>query len=141
MKHTILLVEDDALDVISVKRSLKKVDQDYELYIAFNGMEALQLLNGENGSAPLIPDVILLDLNMPKIYGVKFLSNLRSNPALSGQKVFVMSASGEQSDRNATADLGVLGYLIKPLNFNDNNKRSDSTDTFVQFHLCKILNS
>ena len=141
MKNTILLVEDDALDVISVKRSLKKVDQDYELYIAFNGMEALQLLNGENGSAPLIPDLILLDLNMPKMNGIEFLRNVRSNPALSGIKVFVMTTSGEQSDRNATADLDVLGYLIKPLNFNYNNKRSDSMDGYVQFHLRKILNS
>jgi CheY-like chemotaxis protein len=43
MKHTILLVEDDALDVISVRRSLKKVDHEYELYTAFNGIEALKL--------------------------------------------------------------------------------------------------
>jgi len=142
MKHTqSYWLEDDALDIISVKRSLNKGDQEYKLYALFNGIEALQLLNGENGSAPLIPDLILLDLNMPKMNGIEFLRNVRSNPALSGIKVFVMTTSGEQSDRNATADLDVLGYLIKPLNFNYNNKRSDSMDGYVQFHLRKILNS
>jgi CheY-like chemotaxis protein len=140
MKNVILLIEDDELDVISVERSLKKLDEEYILYTAYNGIEALELLRGTKGTAinPL-PDVILLDLNMPKMNGIEFLKALRSDDNLKHIKVFVMTTSGEEADRKATESLGVSGYLIKPLNFNNNNKRSDSMDGFVQFHIRKIF--
>ena len=141
-KNIILLVDDDELDVISVERSLKKLDQDYELFTAYNGIEALEILKShlEEGKGDL-PDVILLDLNMPKMNGIEFLKVLRGDDKLKHLKVFVMTTSGEEADRKATEQLGVSGYLIKPLNFNDNTKRSDSMDGFVQFHLRKILAS
>jgi CheY-like chemotaxis protein len=142
-KNVILLVDDDELDVISVQRSLKKLDEDYELYTAYNGIEALDILNGKDSSAELnqLPDVILLDLNMPKMNGIEFLKALRADERLKNIKVFVMTTSGEEADRRATEQLGISGYLIKPLNFNNNSKRSDSMDGFVQFHLRKILAS
>jgi CheY-like chemotaxis protein len=143
-KNVILLVDDDELDVISVQRSLKKLDEDYELYTAYNGIEALDILNGkDDSSAELnqLPDVILLDLNMPKMNGIEFLKALRADERLKDIKVFVMTTSGEEADRRATEQLGISGYLIKPLNFNNNSKRSDSMDGFVQFHLRKILAS
>ncbi|MFD2163555.1 response regulator [Paradesertivirga mongoliensis] len=141
-KNIILLVDDDELDVISVERSLKKLDQDYELFTAYNGIEALEILKSqlEEGKGHL-PDVILLDLNMPKMNGIEFLKVLRGDDKLKHLKVFVMTTSGEEADRKATEQLGVSGYLIKPLNFNNNTKRSDSMDGFVQFHLRKILAS
>lgn len=141
-KNIILLVDDDELDVISVERSLKKLDQDYELFTAYNGIEALEILKSqlEKGKGDL-PDVILLDLNMPKMNGIEFLKVLRGDDRLKHLKVFVMTTSGEEADRKATEQLGVSGYLIKPLNFNNNTKRSDSMDGFVQFHLRKILAS
>lgn len=136
-KHAILLVEDDELDVISVRRSLKKLGTDYELYTAYNGKEALNLLKSTTN--PLDPDVILLDLNMPKMNGVEFLKTIRSDNQLKDKKVFIMTTSGESSDRNITNQLGVSGYIIKPLNYKDNLKRADSMDAFVEFHLRKIL--
>ena len=142
-KNVILLVDDDELDVISVQRSLKKLDEDYELHTAYNGIEALDILNGKDDSAEMnqLPDVILLDLNMPKMNGIEFLKVLRADERLKNIKVFVMTSSGEEADRRATEQLGISGYLIKPLNFNNNSKRSDSMDGFVQFHLRKILAS
>jgi len=139
-KNVILLVEDDELDVISVERSLKKLNEEYILYTAYNGIEALEILRGTNGKKidPL-PDVILLDLNMPKMNGVEFLKALREDEKLKDIKVFIMTTSGEEADRKATENLGISGYLIKPLNFNNNNKRSDSMDGFVQFHIRKIF--
>lgn len=141
MKNVILLIEDDELDVISVERSLKKLNEEYVLYTAYNGIEALELLNGKDGRPGInpLPDVILLDLNMPKMNGVEFLKVLRSEEHLKHIKVFVMTTSGEEADRKTVENLGTSGYLIKPLNFTNNDKRTDSMDAFVQFHIRRIL--
>lgn len=138
-KNIILLIEDDQLDVISVQRSLKKSELDYELYTAFNGIDGLGLLRKKLSAGEMLPQVILLDLNMPKMNGLEFLKILRNDVDLKHLKVFVMTTSGEDADRRAADKLGVSGYLIKPLNFNNNDKRSDSMDAFVQFHLRKIF--
>lgn len=137
-KNTILLVEDDELDVISVQRTLSRLDTDYELHTAYNGKEALAML--QSASYNFVPDVILLDLNMPKMNGIEFLKILRNDSVLSNIKVFIMTTSTDPIDRNTTEKLGVSGYIIKPLNYRDNSRRADSMDAFVQFHLRKILN-
>ena len=136
-KPTILLVEDDELDVISVERCLKKLDSEYELHTAYNGIEALKILSDPDGA--LVPDVILLDINMPRMNGIEFLKVLREDKKLKHLKVFIMTTSSESNDRTAAEKLGISGYIIKPLNYNDNTKRSDSMEAFVQFHLRKIL--
>lgn len=136
-KHAILLIEDDELDIISVERSLKKLESEYELYTAYNGIEALTIL--KNPDNPLLPDVVLLDLNMPKMNGIEFLKVIREDKDLKSLKVFVMTTSSESADRSLAEELGISGYIIKPLNYTDNSKRSDSMDAFVQFHLRKIL--
>ncbi|MBS1604809.1 MAG: response regulator [Bacteroidetes bacterium] len=140
-KKVILLVEDDELDVISVQRSLKRLDIPYELHTAFNGIEALQLLKGETeGSEPgFLPDMILLDLNMPRMNGLEFLSALRSDVRLRGILVYVLTTSNEQADRSITEQLGVSGYLIKPMSYGSAYNRVDSMEHFVQFHLRNIL--
>lgn len=135
-QYNILLVEDDELDVISVERSLKKLDTEYVLKTAYNGVEALEILRDKNNPHP---DVILLDLNMPTMNGIEFLKTLRQDAKLKHLKVFIMTTSAESVDRSITEQLGISGYIIKPLNYNDNTKRSDSMDAFVEFHLRKIL--
>lgn len=136
-KNTILLVEDDELDIISVQRTLQKLDTEYELYTAYNGKEALAMLTDPQNA--IHPDVILLDLNMPKMNGIEFLRTIRNNPLLKEIKVFIMTTSAEAIDRTTTEEIGISGYIIKPLNYQDNTKRADSMDAFVQFHLRKIL--
>jgi CheY-like chemotaxis protein len=135
-KYNILLVEDDELDVISVKRSLKKLDSEYELETAYNGKEALSILKQ---MYPSLPDVILLDLNMPMMNGIEFLRTIRNDDKLKLIKVFIMTTSAESIDRSRTEELGISGYIIKPLNYTDNTKRADSMDAFVEFYLRKIL--
>jgi CheY-like chemotaxis protein len=136
-KNIILLIEDDELDVISVERNLKKLDEKYTLYTAHNGKEALTMLTKE--PHPIIPGVILLDLNMPKMNGIEFLKTIRGNERLKKLKVFVMTTSAETIDRTTTEQLGVSGYIIKPLGYTDNTKKADTMDAFVEFHLRKIL--
>lgn len=134
-KNNIMLVEDDELDVISVQRSLKKLDIPYELHTAFNGQEALELLRDMD---PL-PDILLLDLNMPRMNGLELLGALRGEQRLKDIRVFIMTTSGEQADRRATEKLGVAGYLIKPMGYGAQHNRVDSMEHFVQFHLRNIL--
>ena len=83
--------------------------------------------------------MILLDLNMPKMNGIEFLTVVRNDEKLKDYKVFIMTTSADTADRTMTESLGISGYIIKPLNYNDNTKRPDSMEAFVQFHLRKIL--
>lgn len=139
---SILLIEDDELDVISFQRSLSSLNMEHQLYTAYNGIEALAMLRGDGmPKIEPLPDVIVLDINMPRMNGIEFLRILRSdpNPELSSIRVFIMTTSYEDYDRQMTEMLGVSGYLIKPLNFNDNTKRVSSLDNFMQFHILKIV--
>ena len=137
IKNTILLVEDDELDVISFERTLKKINIEYDLHVAQNGKEALSLLNDEK--LAIVPDVIILDINMPKMNGLEFLKTLRNEKKFKDLKVFIMTTSSESSDRIISQELGISGYIIKPLSYTDNTKRNDSMDSFIQFHLRRIL--
>ena len=137
MNKKILLVEDDELDIISVRRTLEKLNFEHTLFVAYNGKEALNMLTDQKN--PVIPDVILLDLNMPKMNGREFLKSIRLNEDLKHIKVFMMTTSGEISDRDSAEQLGISGYMIKPLSYSDNSKKSDSMDSFIAFHLRKIL--
>ncbi|RYZ22400.1 MAG: response regulator [Chitinophagaceae bacterium] len=109
----IMLVEDDELDVIDIRRTLDKMNIVYHLEHARNGEEALRLL--ENG----VPDVALVDINMPKMNGIEFLQSVRSHPQWKGLKCFIITTSDEKVDRVAASDLGVSGYIVKPLKINN----------------------
>ncbi|MCD6066157.1 MAG: two-component response regulator [Bacteroidetes bacterium] len=118
MKHsTILLVEDDYLDVVSVQRAFKKLNIDHTLHIAHNGVDALGMLTDEKSK--LVPDIILLDINMPKMNGLEFVRIIKNYYSLKNIKIFMITTSGEEYDRIAAESMGVTGYIIKPLNFKD----------------------
>jgi CheY-like chemotaxis protein len=111
----ILLVEDDEVDVMNVQRSFKKNNISNPLYIAGNGVEALEMLR--NGSVPAQNRLILLDINMPKMNGIEFLRELRADPALRANPVVVLTTSNDDKDRMETYQLNVAGYLLKPVTF------------------------
>ena len=137
---SILLIEDDELDIISVTRSINKINANIKLHTAFNGIEALEMLTGDT-AAKLnpVPDLILLDINMPKMNGIEFLKALRKDARYKYIKVFIMTTSNEEQDRSEAEALGISGYVIKPLNFNTNTKKSSSMDNFMHFQIMKIL--
>jgi CheY-like chemotaxis protein len=114
---TILLVEDDYVDVTSVKRALAKLNIKHRLHVAHNGVDALAILNGDSTGSKVLPDIILLDLNMPKMNGLEFLGIIKNYYSLKNIKVFVMTTSAEEYDIVATQQLGVAGYILKPLDF------------------------
>lgn len=111
---TILLVEDDEVDIMNVKRAFKKNNISNPLLIAHNGIEALEMLRSSAANAPK-PKIILLDLNMPKMGGIEFLKEIRQDQALSTLSVFVMTTSNEDGDKIDAFNLNVAGYILKPL--------------------------
>ncbi|VAW86679.1 Two-component transcriptional response regulator, LuxR family [hydrothermal vent metagenome] len=112
----ILLLEDDEVDVMNVQRAFKKNHINNTLYVAGNGVEALAMLRGD-GTDPIIPKpkIILLDINMPCMNGIEFLTELRSDPAFRSISVFVLTTSNDDKDRIAAYDLNVAGYILKPV--------------------------
>ena len=111
----ILLVEDDEVDVMTVKRAFAKNNISNPLFVASNGIEALELLRKEN--VPARRRLILLDVNMPKMNGIEFLRELRADPNLQQSSVVMMTTSNEERDRIEAFKLNVAGYLLKPVTF------------------------
>ena len=134
MKHKkILLVEDDYLDVTSVKRALSKLDVAFTLHVAHNGVDALAMLmgsgSGAGGDEKVQPDIILLDLNMPKMNGIEFLEIIKKYYSLKNIKVWVMTTSEELYDKAAAKRLGIAGYILKPLDFSNTAKGESARAT------------
>ena len=116
----ILLVEDDEVDVMNVRRAFKKIKINNPVYVATNGIEALLMLRGSNNEPPQVPTarrLILLDLNMPKMGGIEFLVELRSDPELKPTPVVVMTTSNQDQDRVEAYNFNVAGYILKPVTF------------------------
>ena len=108
----VMLVEDDEVDVMNVQRSFRKNKVPHRLRIANDGLQALGLLR--DSSIPT-PQVILLDINMPRMGGLEFLRELRSDPALHSIAVFIMSTSDNPIDKETAYRYNVAGYIVKPL--------------------------
>ncbi|MEM1399179.1 MAG: response regulator [Pseudomonadota bacterium] len=111
---TLLVVEDDELDVIGVKRALRALRVNNPVVVAKDGVDALDILRGQNGRQKLeAPYIILLDLNMPRMDGLEFLAVIRSDPNLRSSVVFVLTTSDDQEDIIKAYDHNVAGYIVK----------------------------
>ena len=111
----ILLVDDDEIDVMTVRRAFSKANITNKLFVATDGIEALKLLRSE--SIPATRRLILLDLNMPRMSGIEVLREIRGDPALHALTVIVLTTSNEDRDRVEAYRLNVAGYLLKPVTF------------------------
>ena len=111
----ILLVEDDMIDVKNVERALRKNNVANPLFVAGNGLEALDMLR--NNIVPGPRRLVLLDLNMPKMNGIEFLNEIRRDPALATLTVVVLTTSNDDRDKVAAYEHHVAGYLLKPVTF------------------------
>jgi len=110
----IMLVEDDAVDAMTVRRALKELHVGNPLVQAENGEEALAYLRQPG---QVMPCLILLDLNMPVMGGIEFLQVAKQDAALRRIPVVVLTTSEEQQDKVASFDLGVAGYIRKPVDY------------------------
>jgi CheY-like chemotaxis protein len=111
----ILLVEDDQVDVMNVRRAFEKNKIANPLLVAEDGVEALELLR--SGKVGRERRLVLLDLNLPRMNGIEFLQALRADPELRSTSVVVLTTSNSERDKVAAYDLNVAGYLLKPVTF------------------------
>ncbi|MBI5256250.1 MAG: response regulator [Burkholderiales bacterium] len=111
---TVLLVEDDDVAAESVVRGLGKIGAPYPVVWAEDGMVALAALRGQDAQRRVPrPRVILLDLNMPRMNGFEFLQQLREDPVLRDDVVFVLTTSDADTDRTRAYQSHVAGYMVK----------------------------
>ena len=110
----ILLVEDDQVDVMTVKRALKEIRVTNPVVNLENGEEALKYLRDP---ASVKPCIILLDLNMPIMNGIEFLQVAKQDAKLKRIPVVVLTTSEEQQDKVNSFDWGVAGYMAKPVDY------------------------
>ena len=111
----ILLVEDDEVDVMLVKRAFAEAHVTNPLAVVSNGIEALAFLRAPDNRADR--RIVLLDLNMPRMSGLEFLHELRADEQLRHTTVIVMTTSLDEKDRVEAFNLNVSGYVVKPLTF------------------------
>ena len=111
---TVLLVDDDEIDIENVHRGFEKLKIANPIRDARDGIEALDILRGTNGQEKLPrPFIILLDINMPRMGGLEFLEELREDDELKDAVVFVLTTSNDEKDRLQAYNYNVAGYLLK----------------------------
>jgi CheY-like chemotaxis protein len=111
----ILLIEDDEIEVMKFNRVLSNLKTAHKIVEANNGEEAIAILKEKE----IIPDIIVLDLNMPKINGIEFLGILKSDDYLKYIPAIVLTTSSNRSDLLECYRIGIAGYLLKPLKYDE----------------------
>ncbi len=120
-QKTLLLVEDNPDDEVLTLRALRKHNLANEIVVARDGQEALDYLFAEGEyrgrDASVQPQVILLDLKLPKVDGLQVLERLRAEPWTRHIPVVVLTSSNEEQDMIRSYDLGANSYVRKPVDF------------------------
>jgi CheY-like chemotaxis protein len=126
-----LVVDDDEVDVMAVKRGFKKAKIANPVLIAADGLEALAMLRGEAGYPKMPkPYIILLDLNMPRMNGFEFLKELRQDPEHKQAVVFVLTSSKDEEQRVEAYGYGIAGYVVKSRMTEDFLKLAEMLDIY-----------
>ncbi|MFK8014904.1 MAG: response regulator [Gammaproteobacteria bacterium] len=111
---SLLVVDDDDVDIMAIRRAMKKLGLENPIRTAHTGIEALDVLRGGEQTERIpSPYIIVLDLNMPMMDGIGFLDELRSDEALRESVVFVLSTSDSQEDMHRAYRRNVAGYIVK----------------------------
>ncbi|MCF8074588.1 MAG: response regulator [Desulfotignum sp.] len=120
---TILLVEDNAMDVELILDAFREARLGNRIQVAVNGTEALAYLFGEGAfkdrNAYPLPDIILLDLKMPGIDGHEVLRRIKTADKLKRLPVIILTSSNDEGDRAMSYDSGANSYLVKPVSFDE----------------------
>lgn len=109
----VLVVDDDDVTAETVRRSLAKVGPHFRVIEAVDGLEGLAVLRGQSEKTIRRPNIILLDLNMPRMNGFEFLEAVRADAALASSVIFVLSTSDSDADRTRAYKDQVAGYMLK----------------------------
>lgn len=111
----ILFIEDDTIETMKLTRTISKLKVKHRVTEAKNGEEALNILR----SGATLPDIILLDLNMPRMNGTEFLKILKEDDVLKFLPTIILTTSENRDDLLKCYRIGVAGYIIKPLKYED----------------------
>lgn len=111
----ILLIEDDMIEIMKFNRTILSLKLKHNIVEANNGEEALQILEKKDE----LPDIVLLDLNMPKINGIEFLKILKGDDVLKYIPAIILTTSSNQKDLLECYKIGIAGYVLKPLKYED----------------------
>lgn len=111
----IMLIEDDMIEVMKLNRTIASLQLNHKITEAGNGEDALKLLEQKDR----LPDIILLDLNMPKINGIEFLKILKADERLKYIPTIILTTSNNQRDLLECYKIGIAGYVLKPLKYED----------------------
>ncbi len=109
----IMLIEDDMIEVMKLNRASSTLNLNHKIIEANNGEEALKALEHKDN----LPDIILLDLNMPKINGIEFLKILKADERLKYIPTIILTTSNNQRDLLECYKTGIAGYILKPLKY------------------------
>ncbi|TXD50472.1 MULTISPECIES: response regulator [unclassified Polaribacter] len=118
----VLLVEDNLIEIMKMKRTISLLKLKHTIHEAKNGEEALSFLENKAN----IPDIILLDLNMPKISGIEFLKIIKKNDDLKHIPTIILTTSNNQKDLLECYRTGMSGYVLKPLKYEDYVKKIET---------------
>jgi CheY-like chemotaxis protein len=110
----VLLVEDDDIDAMTVKRALQHLHSPNDLIHLNDGQEALEYLKAESGTKP---SMIILDLDTPRMNGFELLETIKSDDMLKEIPVIVLTTSETKQDIEKSFSLSVAGYIVKPVDF------------------------
>lgn len=124
----IVIVDDDEIDVMNVKRAFEKANIASDVFVASDGVEGLELLR--SGSVPKQRRMVLLDINMPRMNGLEFLRELRADPSLSATPVVVFTTSNDERDVSEAYRLHVAGYMLKPVSFDSAIELMRAVDSY-----------
>lgn len=109
----VLLIEDDMIEIMKLNRTVSSLKLGHNIVEANNGEDALKILQKKDE----LPDIILLDLNMPKVNGIEFLNILKKDNALRYIPTIVLTTSNNEKDLLECYKIGIAGYVIKPLKY------------------------
>jgi len=130
----ILLIEDDAIEILKFQRSISSLGLNHDIVEVRNGEEALRVLKFKDR----LPDIILLDLNMPRINGIDFLRILKNDKILKFIPTIVLTTSRNDQDIFECYKIGISGYVLKPLKYDDYFSRIKAVMTYwSENELCK----
>lgn len=109
----VLLAEDDDDHVLLLQRALRNYPREVQILVARDGQEAVELLRAQSSR----PDLILLDINMPKLTGLEVLRTVKGDQNLASIPAVMLTTSAREEDRTASLNGGADDYIIKPVNF------------------------
>lgn len=110
----VLFIEDDMIESMKLQRAISKLQYKHTIVEAKNGEEALEILKSGD-----LPDIIFLDLNMPRMSGIEFLSILKADERLKYLPTIILTTSENRADLLKCFSIGIAGYVIKPLKYED----------------------